>query len=232
MPPENHSKKRIRPVVEEILDNESLVQESPVVTKTVSSMEEKTVDEEVKNKLMALGIKHPEEMKKDSSIFNLGFFAIVVLISIIVALSSGALYVYFNGLDKLPNNKTTVENQTPAPTAASVATATPIPTTTPTPKPSVAKDKFKISILNGSGKIGEAGVVKKIIEDDGFVVSQTGNAQSFSFKTTLIEVKESVSKEIVDRLKEVLGEDYPVEVGKENLSDKSSWDIIITVGSQ
>jgi pyridoxal biosynthesis lyase PdxS len=122
-----------------------------------------------------------------------------------------------------------VTSPLPSPTAI-VGAATPIPSPT-TSAVEVDVSKLQVSILNGSGKIGEAGKVEKLIEGAGFVVKNTGNALTFDFVETLIQVKNSVSEEVISKLKEVLLTSYAVKVGS-NLPSTSKYDIVVTVGSK
>lgn len=54
------------------------------------------------------------------------------------------------------------------------------------PAPKVSKGSFSISVLNGSGKAGQAGSIAKGLTADGFSVSSTGNAKVLSKNTETI----------------------------------------------
>ncbi len=100
----------------------------------------------------------------------------------------------------------------------------------PTEAPMVNKSDLKVKILNGSGVVGEAGKVQKILEGADFTVDSTGNADAYDHKTTEIQAKSSVSTEITDELTDLLKVDYTPEVT--SLADDEDVDIIIVVGAR
>ncbi|OGK19196.1 hypothetical protein A3D80_02295 [Candidatus Roizmanbacteria bacterium RIFCSPHIGHO2_02_FULL_40_13b] len=101
---------------------------------------------------------------------------------------------------------------------------------TVTPEQTVNKADIKIKILNGSGVVGEAGKVQKILEGADFTVESTGNADNYDYKTTEIQAKETVSSTITDELTELLQADYTVSTSL--LDSEETEDIIIIVGSR
>lgn len=121
--------------------------------------------------------------------------------------------------------------------SSSSQTATVAPTSTPvdqgilpTEEPTVNKEDIKIKVLNGSGVVGEAGKVQKILEDADFVVESTANADKYDYTTTEIQAKSTIPAEITDELTELLGEDYTVESAE--LDEAEEVDIVIIVGSR
>jgi len=169
----------------------------------------------------------PEEPKEESLPAKRGYSTkTVILVALITALLVGALaggvYVYFNGVSKLDSQ----EEAVPSPTPAALPEATP----TASPEAEIDLGSFKVSVLNGSGKIGEATKVKNLLTKAGFTISSTGNAKTFDFTDTVIEAKEDVSQSVIDTIKEALA-DYSLEVG-ETLTASNSSDIVVTVGSK
>ncbi len=153
----------------------------------------------------------------------------VILVAFITALLVGALvggiYVYFNGISKLDKEETVTPQPSPTATAGTAS-----PTPTASPEAEIALAAFKVSVLNGSGKIGEATKVKNLLTKAGFKVAATGNAPTFDFTNTIIEAKENVPQSVVDTIKEALA-DYSLEVG-ENLATSNSYDVVVTVGTK
>lgn len=121
--------------------------------------------------------------------------------------------------------------------SSSTQTATVSPTSAPieqepmpTEEPTVNKEDLKIKVLNGSGVVGEAGKVQKILEGADFVVESTANADKYDYKTTEIQAKSSVPSTVTDELAELLGEDYSVD--SSSLDDSEEVDIVIIVGAR
>jgi hypothetical protein len=103
------------------------------------------------------------------------------------------------------------------------------PTIAPTPTDKPISD-FKIQVLNGTGTVGEAGKVTNLLSENNFQVESVGNAENFNFTQTEIEIKSSVSDNILNLLQESLEADYPTTVLDTNLPDSSEFDIVITTG--
>ncbi len=106
------------------------------------------------------------------------------------------------------------------------------PTETPTPTvENVAKDKYTIKVLNGSGISGEAGRVEKLLTEEGYSVSSIGNASSSGVSETSISTKEGVSDAWLNGFKKFLSKTYAIKEGYQ-LSEDEKTDVAITVGSK
>jgi hypothetical protein len=217
--------KRVRAVTEEIPINDTpqtpkqpeLVEPVKIETPKVESAPNLVAVEETEN----ISPEMPGQKKK--GVF--GKFLLITLISagLVVALAGG-VYVYLNGVNQ---NTTDILEATPEPAPL----ATPEPTASQTPVPKESLSIYKVSVLNGSGKIGVAGVVKGLLEKGGFEVGSTGNANNFDFTDTVISTKDSVPTGVVDTAKILLSNDYSVKIG-EPLLATSPNDIVVTVGSK
>jgi len=165
------------------------------------------------------------EQEKPRPKFKLLFF-IGLLTSLIVGLLAGGIFVYFRGIG-------TLQNSLPLSTATPVSFATPAPTplSSPFQEEKIDFSVYKINVLNGSGIKGEAARAKSLLEREGFKILHLGNAQSFDFQSTLIQAKEDVPLDVINKLKEVLLEEYAAETG-DTLQDTGNFDIKITVGSE
>lgn len=103
---------------------------------------------------------------------------------------------------------------------------------TPTPTAEeIAKNKYPIEVLNGSGIAGEAARVKALLEKEGFAISAVGNADESDIAETTIQAKSSVIKGWIDILKTTLSESLIVSEPT-SLDDEESTDVIVTVGSK
>ncbi len=132
----------------------------------------------------------------------------------------------------------------PAPAQGDASTTTPktlaTSTTTTAPiivedtkineaKPPLDKAKVKISILNGSGTLGLAGVYAKKIGEAGFSSITTGNAKAFDFKGAEISYKDG-QKEAADIILAIIQKDYPKATSK--VAESLETDIVVIVGKK
>jgi hypothetical protein len=101
---------------------------------------------------------------------------------------------------------------------------------TPTPTPEPVLSDYPVRILNGSGTPGEASRVADILEEAGFVVEETGNADSYDYDETEISYLEDVPESILEQLRGQLAE-FVLAEGKV-LQEADGYSILIVVGSQ
>lgn len=114
---------------------------------------------------------------------------------------------------------------TPTPTIA----VTPQPTATPTP--AFKKEEVKIKILNGSGTPGLAADAKTVLLDAGYEEILTGNASTFDFDVTEIEVKEEFAQaadEIKAAMKDAVDDNTKITIT--TLDEDDTSDVIVTLG--
>lgn len=156
------------------------------------------------------------------------FFGVMFLVALIVMALAGGLYVYLNGVKNLSSLPTSSESPSPTYVPSPTPLASPL-SVSPSPKPDYSL--FNVSVLNGSGAIGAATAVRDLVQKGGFKVGYTGNAGSFNFTDTVIQVKNTVSPDVVAALKDLLVPTYSVKIG-DQLSPQQRFDIIITVGSK
>jgi len=228
--PMEEKKSRIRPVV-----IEEVVPETPQETASEPTTTETAIPEAADSNPEPInesensdsdndeGDKETDEKpKKHRGSFKL-VFIITILTALVVGFVLGGIYVYFTGVKTIDE---TDSSSTPTPEATS--------TPTPTPKAEdeeVDVTKYEVSILNGSGKIGEAGKAKDLLEAADFVVENTANADSFDFEETKIEAKKGVSEGAVDLVVEALEDAYTVDSDTDTLKSSAEYDIVVTVGS-
>lgn len=235
MPKKSNRKKVMRPVIEEIIEDkpqDSALHESKLVEEAIKPPENIEVVEEIPEPVAKVReVKKSDNPKDGGFRISIGFVFLTIIVAIFVAILAGGVYVYFNGVSSLKS----VNPESPLQPTLELVEATPEPsekpiaTASPTPEPKLTT--YKVNVLNGSGKIGEAGKVKILVEKAGFKVASTGNAADFSFKKTVVQVKQTVGKLAVASLKDSLKDSYELEDG-DALEAKNTYDIIITVGAE
>jgi hypothetical protein len=120
-------------------------------------------------------------------------------------------------------------SQAPKSSPKTEVTQAPLPSPTAEPTPDITS--VKIDVLNGSGIRGEAARLQELLEEEGYTINTVGNADGSDYTQTIIQVKDTVSEEIVSQLEDVLKESY--DVGKsEKLASSESADIVIIIGSE
>lgn len=226
---ETKKKKRVRAVVEEVpsVETETKQEEKPL--ETIASVQEEPISLETlpQNETPNVNIDSIDEIDpvvpnaegKNRQKINLkAFFVLTILIALVVGFISGGVYVYVSGMSAL---------STPEPTA--IPTATPEPTPEPTPEAQIDFKSFSVAIYNGSGKIGEAGKVEALLEND-FSIDEVANADKFDYEETVVSIKSNVSDQVIEKIIDLLSADYEVVEG-DVLNSSSDFDIEITVGS-
>lgn len=151
---------------------------------------------------------------------KLKFFLMVFFAVLLVAVVIMGAYVYFQDSQKKSVKKSARSSVVPSPTVSS-PTATTL---------TVNKKAFSIVILNGSGIAGEAGKEKTLLEQEGYVVSSVGNAETSDNKNTKIQAKSDVPKAWITTLKMSLEKRYS-DVVIQNASNSASANVTVILGS-
>lgn len=144
-------------------------------------------------------------------------FAVLILLAIIAG-----LFIYREGVVKSGVNNQ--NNVTPSPTSVAKPPISPTPT-----QAIIDVSKYKIEVLNGSGLNGEAAKVKGQLENEKFTVVAIGNA--LLQQKTVIQVKQSVPKEFIAKLKSFLEQTYVLDSIQE-LNESAKFDAAVIIGSQ
>ena len=153
-------------------------------------------------------------VKKEVLIF-LSSFIISFLVFYIISKSD--FKINFNSWKKNPKPTT------------QVATPKPSPQITLTPTPKILRGELNIKVLNGSGTPGKAGDVKNLLKEKGYQEVLTGNADSFDYKQTELQVKKTKSS-VISIIKNDLKEN--VTSFKESaLAEDEAADVVIIVGA-
>lgn len=101
--------------------------------------------------------------------------------------------------------------------------------TTPTPTEE-AEVEVTISVQNGSGVQGAAGEAAGVLRNAGFTVSSTTNADNTNYTDVSIQIKNSMRNQL-DAIEEALSEEYTIGSTTTDLSESSSVDAIVIIGS-
>ena len=108
-----------------------------------------------------------------------------------------------------------------------------VDTPTSPPSPSTTKldlTKYPVNVMNGSGIVGQAGVVKTLLTTAGFSVSATGNASSYDFTKTVIKAKATVPAEFLTQLSTALSKSYVLDANV-TLATSSADQVQVIIGS-
>lgn len=114
------------------------------------------------------------------------------------------------------------------PTAVSTISTLPTPTVA-----TVSLSKYTIIILNGSGILGEAARAKDMLTAAGFTVGGIDNAQKDNYKQTVVAAKPDVNTTFLQKLFDILKNDYTVELSTAFVDTGAKGsDVIVTLGSE
>lgn len=197
------------PTKEEVSPTEEESEETP----TRKSMVEELYTTERKSSVMPEISMHRNGSKKPLMVW--------AIVTIIVAILTGSILFAANKKGSMPS---LFVRPTPTPT--------PAPTSTPTPTPAtIDKSSFEIKVLNGGGAAGAAGKMKSFLEDKGYKVSGTGNTPDYTYDTTEIHGKPTMTDAIAN-LKVDLKDSYTIGTVAADLDASASADIQVIVGKE
>jgi hypothetical protein len=114
-------------------------------------------------------------------------------------------------------------------TAASPAASATITTTTTSEATSTNLSAYSIKVLNGSGESGGANKMKSLLENLGFNVVATGNADNFNYKNITVQYKELIPNDYQNALEGALSIRYTISRGSP-LDVSEKVDTIIIIG--
>lgn len=196
------------------------------------------------------GISMQQEKSSSQTFKLLGFILVTVVLLGVLIFAAGKFLTKSDGTKKPISAQPTsvkekpTETPTPSPTPVISGKVTPLPsiklTSSPTvkttPSPAVTgaskKSSLKIEVLNGSGLKGAAGKMSTTLTDAGYSVSATGNADSFDYKGVTVTIKKSMSTSLDQLKKDLSAAGYVVSTSNVSLAESSTYDVIVTVGSE
>lgn len=159
---------------------------------------------------------------------------LVFVLALLIGGGSVAGFFYFFNPYK---QTSTSESPDETPSAVTQETPTPMVNEGSTASDSakmeeVDASKLAVQILNGSGVGGQAGVVRDLLSKAGFVTFDVGNATSYDYKTTDVQIKEGTSVKVFEKIKDALAEEGYTVAEDTALPEDSEYDVVIVVGSK
>lgn len=198
------------------IEEESPKQSSGEIEKEARD-EEKSVGEDSSFSKVSFGI---DDSESSGSRMKAVIIVIVILL-VLVGISVGAFFLLGKGVnEKIQKDDVKVEE---------VVDNTPTPS--PTPESTLDKAEITIRVLNGSGVAGRAGEAAGVLEDAGYIDVDTGNADSFDYEETVIQIKTD-KDEYIDLIVEDLEGSYTIQENTEELDEDSDFDVVIIVGTE
>jgi hypothetical protein len=201
------------PANEEAPSIEQPPQDEPPEVATKKSLVEELYTKDKKSVMMPEISMHRQSSKKPIMVW--------AIVTIIVAVLVGGILYTASKKSSLPSF---FARPTPTPTTA--------PTSTPTPTPAaIDKTSFDIQVLNGGGAPGAAGKMKSFLEGKGYKVSATGNTSDYTYDTTEIHGKPTMTDEVA-HLKTDLKDSYSIGTVATDLDASASADVQVIVGKE
>jgi len=205
-------------IPQETANISSGISEAPPVEATEEKRKE-LVDELFENKS-----SNPTTMMPEISVHTnrsgkpIVMWIIVLIVACVVA---GGSLLLLSGKKSLPS---IISMPTPT------ATLTPKITSTPTPA-AVKRSDITIQVWNGGGKAGAATKMKTFLEGKGYTVSNTANADSYTYDKTEIVVK-ATKQAYIPLLEGDLKDTYSLGTSSSTLDDTVSYDARVIVGKE
>jgi len=174
--------------------------------------------------------------RKTSSPKRKAFLYVILFLLIIgAAIFAGNYFLSQKTTPEPTPTPTPTIEVTPTPTPTVEPSATPSGKVTPTPSgkvtPTTASKSLEIEVLNGSGISGQAGKVATLLKNAGYTVTSTGNADTFDYTQTVIQIKKS-KNQLATKLKTDLSAEYSVDPKIQTLAETADSDAIVIVGTE
>lgn len=151
----------------------------------------------------------------------------VLLIFITALLAGGVAVAGFLYVSQKKPQKVPAPHELPTP-AVTIMPTEPVASSSATGTVDVSS--LSVQILNGSGIAGEASRVRDDLKKVGFTNFSLGNADSYDFTDTQVQVKENADAGLFKTIQEALSNYTTVE--KDPLLKTNTYDVVITVGKQ
>ena len=151
---------------------------------------------------------------------------LVLFILLLVVIGVGAAQFFISRSNDLNNAAPTpieFEESTPTPVVEDV------PEEEPTPTTELERSDLSVVIHNGNGGRGVAGDASDIMEDLGYTVLSTGNADNYDYEETVIQVS-SANADFLPLLEKDLGESYTI--GETSTNYTGTGDALIIIGAE
>lgn len=197
--------------------------------------------DEQENEIEEIEIENDYEFEQETDIGPMavtkklpGPLVLVSGVVLLIAILGGLIYYFHSKTTESRTSLLSGDSQ-----LADVNEVIPEPTAAPEPDsvaglvvlPAPLSD-YNVTVLNGSGVVGEAGYVADILFAEGFEQVSTGNAEEQDHTSTTVYLKKSLPKEVSDLLSELLGEEYDLEFDQGFIDQDGQVDIRIVVGAK
>jgi hypothetical protein len=153
------------------------------------------------------------------------FFVILLILVILGGVIAGGVYYYQTNMANISESTSeptpVVEEPTPTPNATEASNSA-----------EIDYSKYSVSVLNGSGIVGEAGKAAALLDDFEFKSVDTGNAGSYDYTKTEVATKEDVPTALYDEIQTALEENYVITKADKSLDEEYAYDIEIIVGTE
>lgn len=184
------------------------------------TLSSETTDEKEKQIIFTPSEIHDEDKKPFIRYFTsnplwIGVYTILIFVAVV-----SGIYLFRTGTGLGQDENTILPRETPV----QEKPITPDPTEEP-----VDISLFSVTILNGSGIAGEAGRIKTLLEDGGFTVSKTGNADRYDYEETIVYTNKDIPKQVTEKLQKLIGE---FSVVTDELYDGEDATIVVIVGQK
>jgi hypothetical protein len=179
--------------------------------------------------------KTPSQILSSSRRGGKRWWLVLGIVVLGLSLAGAAFYFWPKEAGKSPETENLL-SPTPETDVASVSATPSSSTATPSEKEEKEETpldltKYKIKVLNGSGKVGEAARLSDFLKEKGYRVEELGNAENYDYEETVVQTKQGVEERYREKLDKDLENRYIIITG-EQLEESSLADLVITVGQK
>lgn len=201
-------------------NNDDFFADTPIANKTASKVK---VEPKAEKKKKTLGW-----------FYWLLFFIIIVLVGFVLVWQNfDIVKSYFDGSYKKENDKNLndiLESSSNSNENYSGEATTTTPAPAVTTAPAIDKTQIMVSVLNGSGVKNSAATATALLTAAGFNATNSGNAKSFNYASTIVCFKTGKSAE-AELVKAALT-GYSATTSENNSVVGANFDIVVIVGKK
>lgn len=174
----------------------------------------------------------PRKIPGDVSVFDAKYFFIPAFIAVAIFIIAGG-FIFLSG-SKLGGFQLLKFNPFAKGTSGIQVSSSPSPISAASPETDQKlsdKSQMAVEVVNGTGKVGQAGKVKAMLENLGFSDITTANADNPASIVTEVEFAGDISEEVRSEVEsELKGIFETVEAG--TLPSDSTYQIVVTTGTE
>lgn len=144
----------------------------------------------------------------------------------VLLVAAGLVYMYRDSIgEQLQSYGVATASPSPSP----VAEASPSPT--PSPEPEIAREDYKVRVLNGTLQSGYAGKLADMLKEKGWQIDKTGNATNSATPTSYIRSKPASVGAINALIKDLSGE-IQAASSSSALKSTDTADLEVVIGKE